>query len=120
MRRMALFDAVSNNADRKGGHCLLGPNERIWGIDHGLTFHESNKLRTVIWDYSEEPIQQALLDDVEGLVVRLETQTVIRDALRELLAPSEMNALRGRIERLLRTRIYPRPGSHRAVPWPPV
>ena len=65
MRRMALFDAVSNNADRKGGHCLLGNDGRIWGIDHGLTFHESNKLRTVIWDYSEEQIPAALVADLE-------------------------------------------------------
>jgi hypothetical protein len=120
MRRMALFDAVCNNADRKGGHCLLGTEGGIWGIDHGLTFHESNKLRTVIWDYSDEPISSALIGDIEGLVDRLDTPSTIREALRELLQPSEIHALRNRIERLLRTRVYPRPGSHRAVPWPPV
>lgn len=120
MRRIALFDAITNNADRKGGHCLLGPDARIWGIDHGLTFHASNKLRTVIWDYSDEPIAAELLGAVGGLAGRLEGRGSIGDALRELLDRSEIDALRRRLDRLVREPFYPRPGSYRSVPWPPV
>jgi uncharacterized repeat protein (TIGR03843 family) len=120
MRRIALFDVVTNNADRKGGHCLLGADGRVWGIDHGLTFHESNKLRTVIWDYSEDAIPPSLMEDLAGLAVRLNQSSAIRDGLRALLDPSEVDALRRRVETLLRERVYPRPGYHRSVPWPPV
>jgi uncharacterized repeat protein (TIGR03843 family) len=120
MRRIALFDAIANNADRKGGHCLLDDNGKIWGIDHGLTFHTSYKLRTVIWDYSEEKIASALLRDLAGLSSRLERPGTIRDALLELLDADEVVALHGRIKRILQDPRYPRPGSHRAVPWPPV
>jgi uncharacterized repeat protein (TIGR03843 family) len=55
-RRIALFDLVVNNADRKGGHCLLSPDGTIWVIDHGVCFHEEPKLRTVIWSFVGEPI----------------------------------------------------------------
>jgi uncharacterized repeat protein (TIGR03843 family) len=120
MRRIALFDAIANNADRKGGHCLLGPDGRVWGIDHGLTFHISNKLRTVIWDFSEEPIAEPLLGDLAGLAGRLETNSEIRAALDEVIDRSELEALRRRVEDLLTRPVYPRPGMRRAVPWPPV
>ena len=64
LRRMATFDAFINNADRKGGHCLDGRDGRVWGIDHGLTFHRQDKLRTVIWDWAGDPIDAPHLDDV--------------------------------------------------------
>jgi hypothetical protein len=121
LRRMALFDAIANNADRKGGHCLLGPDGQIWGIDHGLTFHASYKLRTVIWDYADEPIEAALLADLQALLERLgDPRTPIRSGLDALLHRSEIEALCARTEDLLRRRTYPRPGARRAVPWPPV
>ncbi|HTE86284.1 MAG TPA: SCO1664 family protein [Dehalococcoidia bacterium] len=120
MRRIALFDAIANNADRKGGHCLLGPDGKVWGIDHGLTFHESNKLRTVIWDYSEEPIAPALLNDLAGLAERLSGRASVFAALAELLHPAEIASLQGRIEDLLQHPVYPNPGMRRSVPWPPV
>ncbi len=121
LRRMALFDAIANNADRKGGHCLLGPDGRLWGIDHGLTFHASYKLRTVIWDYTDEPIEETLLSDLEGLAGRLsDAGASIRVELDALLHRSEVEALCARINDLIRRRVYPRPGARRAVPWPPV
>ena len=67
LERMAAFDAIVNNADRKGGHCLLDDDERLWGIDHGLTFNASEKLRTVIWDYSGLPIPESILADLDRL-----------------------------------------------------
>lgn len=120
LRRIALFDVITNNADRKGGHCLLGSDGRIWGIDHGLTFHAANKLRTVIWDYSEEAIPSALLADVRALASRLENASPVRADLDDLLDLAEVDALRKRIDGIIKHPIYPRPGFHRAVPWPPV
>ncbi len=120
MRTIALFDAVANNADRKGGHCLLGGDGQIWGIDHGLTFHEDNKLRTVIWDYSEEPIAESLIADLAAFAGRLAHRATIFQELEELLHPVEVEALTSRVEELLERPTYPRPGMRRAVPWPPV
>jgi hypothetical protein len=120
MRRIALFDAVANNADRKGGHCLLGPEGRVWGIDHGLTFHVSNKLRTVIWDYSEEPVDPSLVRDLQALAERLENDSAIRCELNDLLDVNEVDSLRRRVDDILERPYYPRPGMRRAVPWPPV
>lgn len=121
LERIALFDAVTNNADRKGGHCLLDEDEHIWGIDHGLTFNTSNKLRTVIWDYAGMPIPQSLLDDLEKFCVQVESKT--QDAivqLEELLSDSEMRMLKVRTERLLNTGVFPLPGAGPNRPWPAV
>ena len=68
MRRFALFDWMANNADRKGGHILKGIGDQLWGIDNGLSFHQDEKLRTVIWDYAGEPIAPSLIADVEALI----------------------------------------------------
>src|SRR5215510_4087159 len=64
LRRFAAFDYLINNADRKGGHCLVGPGNHLWGIDHGIGFHTAPKLRTVIWDFAGQPIPAELLEDV--------------------------------------------------------
>ncbi|MFN8559074.1 MAG: SCO1664 family protein [Dehalococcoidia bacterium] len=120
LRRMAVFDAVVNNADRKGGHCLEAHDGRIWGIDHGLTFHAQTKLRTVIWDYAGEPIEPALLADVERLLTALGAGERGLDALTDLLHPRELQALCSRIESLLEERTYPLPPPWRPVPWPPI
>lgn len=120
MRRIALFDAVTNNADRKGGHCLADAQGNVWGIDHGLAFHESNKLRTVIWDYRGEPVDQELIADLQGFSIRLAGSSAIRRELEQLLDRSEFEAFRRRVERMIRKPVYPQPGMHRPVPWPPV
>jgi uncharacterized repeat protein (TIGR03843 family) len=120
MRRIALFDVLSNNADRKGGHCLLASDEKVWGIDHGLTFHESYKLRTVIWDFSEEAIPDVLLRDLQALGGRLAGGGDILAELDDLLMKEELRALRARLDQVLERRRYPRPGLRRSVPWPPV
>ena len=64
LRRLALFDYVINNADRKSGHCLIGPEGRLWAIDHGICFHVEFKVRTVIWEFSAEPIEPDTLEDL--------------------------------------------------------
>jgi hypothetical protein len=117
-RRIALFDALINNADRKAGHCLLGNDGHIWSIDHGLTFHVDRKLRTVIWDYAGEPIPSASLTDLQGLAPSLEPGRPLHVALSELLAADEIEALRHRLRRLVRLARMPRPGPGRNVPYP--
>src|SRR6202022_1638972 len=64
LQRMAIFDLLSNNADRKGGHCLLDVRGQVWGIDHGLTFHHVPKLRTVIWDFCGDPFPDEMVEQL--------------------------------------------------------
>jgi len=68
LQRICLFDLVANNADRKSGHCLLGPDGGIYGVDNGLCFHVEPKLRTVIWDFGGETIPGEMLEDVRRFV----------------------------------------------------
>jgi len=117
-RRIALFDLLINNADRKAGHCLLGNDERIWSIDHGLTFHVDRKLRTVIWDYAGEPLPAACLADLQALAPSLAPGRPLHEDLSGLLAADEIEALRQRLRRLARLARMPRPGPGRNVPYP--
>jgi Phosphatidylinositol 3- and 4-kinase len=117
-RRIAVFDAVVNNADRKAGHCLRSPSGEIVCIDHGLCFHGEPKLRTVIWDYMGEPIEPEILRDLERLSEDMRGS--LGPALEPLLRPGERAALSERVEDLLRSGRYPEPGPGRPVPWPPV
>lgn len=118
LKRMAVFDYVANNADRKGGHCLLGDEGRVWGIDHGLTFHEEYKLRTVIWDWADTPIADEWLADIERLAETLTCPANEADGLRSLLDSGEVEMTVSRIRKLLTTRKFPLPGPHRPYPWP--
>ncbi|MXW27172.1 MAG: SCO1664 family protein [Dehalococcoidia bacterium] len=118
LQRMAVFDYVANNADRKGGHSLLDEQGRIWGIDHGLCFHREYKMRTVIWDWAEQPISDEWLADVEQTALAVAGDADETEALRGLLSHGEIEALLGRADRLLRTRAMPTPGPHRSYPWP--
>lgn len=119
--QMAAFDAIVNNADRKGGHCLLDEDERLWGIDHGLTFHPANKLRTVIWDHAGQPVPDALLADIERLCQTLEDDEHTCTAeLNTLLSIHEMKALKRRVNKLLNTGTFPLPGSGPNRPWPAI
>ncbi len=123
LRRLALFDYLINNADRKSGHCLMGNDNRLWAIDHGLCFHVEYKLRTVIWEFSGEPIVPELLEDLrEAFCTTCTTTTVqLARSFCQLLSPGEREALHSRIGRLLRTRIYPAPQlQRRNYPWPPI
>lgn len=113
LQRICLFDLVANNADRKSGHCLLVPDDRIYAIDNGLTFHAEPKLRTVIWDFGEEPIAPALLEDLRRVV-----SDDLPPALAALLDADEQRALRRRARGLLRTGRYPVDKSGLRYPWP--
>ncbi len=120
-KRIAAFDVIANNADRKGGHILKDRNGRLWGIDHGITFHAEPKLRTVIWDYAGQALPESLIRDIRALAERLESSDDhLTVALRELLDRLELDALRRRVERLLRRPRYPEPTGGRSMPWPPI
>jgi uncharacterized repeat protein (TIGR03843 family) len=113
LRRMAVFDTIANNADRKGGHCLIDAEGGIWGIDHGLCFHPVPKLRTVIWDWAGERVEDDLLADVAGLVASGPSEDLAR-----WLDADEVEALLSRAERILRTGRLPEPRGDRPYPWP--
>ncbi|TDL44579.1 SCO1664 family protein [Kocuria rosea] len=112
LRRIALFDLVANNADRKGGHVLRGADGRIWGIDHGLCFAAAFKLRTVVWDFSGEPVPEDLLQDIAPLADDVPAE------LAELLDATEVAALRRRVRRLLDEAVLPVDVTGRRIPWP--
>lgn len=121
LMRISAFDYLVNNADRKGGHCLVDSQGHVWGIDHGISFHASNKLRTVIWDFAGQPVPPELLKDMECLLASLEdSSSPYRQALCALLSNAEINAFQARVRHLLRSRKYPLPGAGPNYPWPPV
>ncbi len=112
LRRMAVFDVVANNTDRKSGHCLLAADGHIWGIDHGLCFAEEFKLRTVIWEFGgeviPEPELEALARLAEGFPARIS----------DLLSRGECAAMFDRLLHLLETKCLPVDNTGRRYPWP--
>lgn len=120
LRRVALFDLLLNNADRKGGHVLKDVTGKIWLIDHGICFHSQPKLRTVIWDFAGEAIPEDLLADVQQFRDRLGSEQDLKTAINSLLEPLEVSALRRRADKLLAARGFPEPGPGRNYPWPPL
>jgi uncharacterized repeat protein (TIGR03843 family) len=118
LRRMALLDAVANNADRKGSHLLTDPAGAVWGIDHGLTFHGEDKLRTVLWGFAGQPIAAAERRPLERLAERWD---VVAELLAPYLGQVEIDAARNRLAVLLAAGHYPapEPGWPR-LPWPPL
>lgn len=113
LKQMATFDVLANNADRKGGHCLMDAEGHIWGIDHGLCFHSQPKLRTVIWDFAGEALEPADLDAVTRL-----SQDGPGPRLERLLHNDECRALMERARHLSKTGRLPQPYSDRPYPWP--
>lgn len=122
LRQLALFDFIVNNADRKSGHCLIGADERLWAIDHGICFHTDYKLRTVIWEFSGEPIAADLVDDLKAFRQQIsDLDQPVAQQLCRLLADEERKALLTRLQQLIRKQCYPVPQPHRRnYPWPPV
>lgn len=117
LRRIALFDIVINNTDRKGSHVLPVPGGHRFGIDHGVCFHVDNKLRTVLWGWAGSPLAT---DEVEA-VRSLRTDADLRRALSEHLADDELDAISRRCDALLRAGHLPVPrGDWPPIPWPPL
>lgn len=118
LRQMAVFDVVTNNADRKGGHILEMLDGHRYGIDHGLTFHAEPKLRTVLWGWTGQALAAPELEGIER--VRAALAGTLGEALTPLLTSVEIAALARRCERLLQTAQFPEPhGEMPAIPWPP-
>ncbi len=121
LRPVALFDLLVNNADRKGSHILLDPEKHLWLIDHGLCFHEDDKLRTVVWDFSGEPIPPDLLAGLQKFRRVLDQNPKNSLGLHDHLSPVEIQALTMRADELIASAHYPNPPEERrAYPWPPV
>jgi uncharacterized repeat protein (TIGR03843 family) len=117
LRDMAVFDIVINNADRKGGHVLVDMGGDLWGCDHGVSFNEEPKLRTVLWGWAGEPLRERDRDVLQRL--RHRCRNGLDDELANWLSGVEIGALGYRIDRLLRSGEMPSPdGSWPAIPWP--
>jgi uncharacterized repeat protein (TIGR03843 family) len=117
-QRIAVFDILINNADRKGGHCLRDAAGHIWCIDHGLTFNTQPKLRTVIWDYAGQSIAPQILKELAAFRKELDKPDSVRQLLEPLLSDRELLMFEKRLDRLLKTGVFPQPGPGRNVPWP--
>ena len=123
LKPVALFDLLVNNADRKGGHVFFSAEtHQLFAIDHGICFHEEDKLRTVIWDFSGQQIPDELLTRLD-LVLRhaQDNDSNLLIDLESYLSPSELTAIQSRADSILKKRIFPRqPNDRRAIPWPPL
>jgi len=114
LAQLAVFDAIINNADRKAGHILTPTNGGLVGIDHGVTFHEEPKLRTVLWGWFNSQIDAQWITDLKSLV-----DAIPESDLPQLLAPAEVDALLKRINDLIANPTYPEPSREwPSVPWP--
>jgi hypothetical protein len=117
---IVLFDIVINNADRKAGHIIFDENGKCWLIDHGLSFHQDPKLRTVIWEYANTQIPDDLLKDLHKLLLLLRAEeTRLVKKMHKLLSSAELFMLMKRIEKLLETGTFPTfKQDQRPYPWP--
>ncbi|MEU1705836.1 SCO1664 family protein [Streptomyces sp. NPDC005706] len=121
LRRMAVLDAVINNADRKGGHLLPTADGRLYGIDHGVTFNTEDKLRTLLWGWAGEPLTAEAAEVLGVLRGSLAEGGGLAGRLAPLITPAEIDATRARVDALLATGLHPEPGGEwPAIPWPPV
>ncbi|WP_067973798.1 SCO1664 family protein [Mycolicibacter icosiumassiliensis] len=119
LRRLAIFDVVINNADRKGGHILYGTDGCVYGVDHGVSLHTHDKLRTVLWGWAGRSVTD--LDDealpaLSRLLVALDGPLAV--SLQPHLTADEITALRCRVADLLEHPVMPGPNRHRPIPWP--
>jgi uncharacterized repeat protein (TIGR03843 family) len=118
IRRIAVLDAVINNADRKGGHLLPTVDGHVYGVDHGVCFSIDEKLRTLLWQWRGRPLADEAIQTLQRLDRDL--QGTLGTRLCELLTPAEVNATRRRVKRLLSTGRHPMPSDDwPPIPWPP-
>lgn len=116
LRRMAVFDVLINNADRKGGHILCGTDGHVYGVDHGVSLHTEDKLRTVLWGWAGKPVD----DDTVDAVARLRDALYgdLGDELCAHITSRELDALHARTVALLNNPVMPTPDRRRPIPWP--
>jgi uncharacterized repeat protein (TIGR03843 family) len=114
--RMAVFDVLINNADRKGGHILTSVDGSVYGVDHGVSLHAEDKLRTVLWGWAGKPVDDDTLADVRAMSDALCAD--LEEALRPHVTPREIDALYARAIGLLGNPVMPGPDRRRPIPWP--
>ncbi|MCX5045861.1 SCO1664 family protein [Aldersonia sp. NBC_00410] len=114
--RVAVLDVLINNADRKGGHALEGLDGQVYGVDHGISMHEEHKLRTVLWGWADEAIDDGLMADV--LALSRVASGAVADRLSAHITDDEIDAFSARVTELLERPVMPRPRTHRPIPWP--
>lgn len=118
LREVALFDAVINNTDRKIGHLIPEKGGHLYICDHGVTFHEEDKLRTVLWQWAGQRLTAHEIATLQSLHVFVESQDA--EELQELLTQDEISALKSRMETLISTSLFPEPNPEWPhIPWPP-
>jgi len=115
IRNLALFDIVINNADRKFGHILITPDGQIFGCDHGVSLHEENKLRTVIWQFAEQKLTSEEIAKLKDLISKIDL-----NHLAKFLSAEEIAAFLQRVQGLIEDGRFSSPNPNwPAVPWPP-
>ena len=115
IRNLALFDIVINNADRKFGHILITNDQQVFGCDHGVSLHEENKLRTVIWQFAELDLLPSESQQLLDLIAAID-----RHYLKNLLSENEVESIFGRVGKILKDGRFATPSPNwPAVPWPP-
>ncbi|MEI7554931.1 SCO1664 family protein [Candidatus Chlorohelix sp.] len=117
IQRITIFDLITNNADRKPGHFLLGMDGFVWGIDHGLCFNSVPKLRTVVWDYAGMPLPEDIAQDLQELANNQVKAKKLESQLNQMLDPSEVEIFFKRLESLAQNPRFPQLNSRRQVPW---
>ncbi len=118
---VAAFDALINNADRKGGHVLVDEDNHMWLIDHGVCFHAQDKLRTVIWDFAGDPLTEEICAAIESFTQKLHPGSPLTQSLQPHLNQPELDALLARAQRLLQSGRFPTPPPDvRSYPWPAI
>ena len=114
---LAVLDVVVNNTDRKGGHVLHGPDDRAYGVDHGICLHQEPKLRTVLWGWAGEPLPESAKEKLTKL--RSAVDGELGELLAEHITVAEVRALAARTDKLLAAGVFPTPTEQvRAIPWP--
>ena len=123
LKPVVIFDLLVNNADRKGGHVFFeNETHRLFAIDHGICFHEDEKLRTVLWDFGGQTIPDELLSQLSLILRHAQDggSNLLAD-LEPYLSPNELTALQSRAERIIEQGVFPhQPKDRRAMPWPPL
>lgn len=121
LKTVAIYDAVINNTDRKGGHVMLDENNKLWLIDHGVCFHTQPKLRTVIWDFAGQPLPEEEVQRLNTLLTMLRSEQPLYQELNQYLSAHELRAMQQRIHELLEEGLFPSPTEDQySYPWPPV
>ncbi|MCL5947148.1 MAG: hypothetical protein M1298_03900 [Chloroflexi bacterium] len=115
LMRITVFDYITNNADRKAAHCLLDVQRCVWGIDHGLTFHEDVKLRTAIQEFSSMRLPDWLYEEVRAFTGSARCQELL-DELQEYISPREIRAFQRRLQRILQRYAFPALDSYDSTP----